>query len=142
MLTRRNVLLLCQLWFTRMERLFYSVGFTRMGFTRISNSYVNTNVSFLVANELPKYAVVTAGATQLVLVFAVRINLKIKVVMFCSMPMVRLDCLRKNNTCGRSKCIQGLVAQSWVSTNPGLKFNPMFWFLYFYTSVYLKTSGL
>ena len=33
----------------------------------------------------------------------------------------------------------GAVVQSWVSTNSGLKFNPMFQFLYFCTSVYFKT---
>ena len=36
----------------------------------------------------------------------------------------------------------GPVVQSWASTNPGLKFNPMFKFLSFYTSVYSKTLGL
>ena len=36
---------------------------------------------------------------------------------------------------------QGPVVQSWASTNPGLKFNPLFKFLYFYTSVYFKASG-
>ena len=34
---------------------------------------------------------------------------------------------------------QGPVVQSWVSTNSGLKFNPMFQFLCFYTSVYFET---
>ena len=34
----------------------------------------------------------------------------------------------------------GPVVQSWVSTNSGLKFNPMFQFLCFYISVYFKTS--
>ena len=36
--------------------------------------------------------------------------------------------------------VLGSVVQSWVSTNSGLKFNPMFQFLYFYISVYFKTS--
>ena len=37
----------------------------------------------------------------------------------------------------------GPVVQSWVSTDPGLKFNPLFKFLYFYTSVYtLKLRDL
>ena len=36
--------------------------------------------------------------------------------------------------------VLGPVVQSWVGTNPGLKFNPLFKFLYFYTSVYFKTS--
>jgi hypothetical protein len=35
---------------------------------------------------------------------------------------------------------QGPVVQRWVSANPGLKFNLLFWFVYFYTSVYFKTS--
>ena len=35
----------------------------------------------------------------------------------------------------------GLVVQSWVSANPGLKFNPLFQFLYFYPSVSSKTLG-
>ena len=30
------------------------------------------------------------------------------------------------------------VVQSWVSTNPGLKFNPLFKFLYSYTSAHFK----
>ena len=34
---------------------------------------------------------------------------------------------------------QGPVVKSWVSTNSGLKFNPLFPFLCFYISVYLKT---
>ena len=34
---------------------------------------------------------------------------------------------------------QGPVVQSWVSTNSGLRFNPMFRFLCFYISVYFKT---
>ena len=34
---------------------------------------------------------------------------------------------------------QGPVVQWWVSTNPGLKFNSIFQFLYFYISVYFKT---
>ena len=33
---------------------------------------------------------------------------------------------------------RGPVVQSWVSTNSGLKFNPMFQFLCFYISVYFK----
>ena len=33
----------------------------------------------------------------------------------------------------------GPVAQSWVGTNSGLKFNPIFQFLCFYISVYFKT---
>jgi hypothetical protein len=33
----------------------------------------------------------------------------------------------------------GPVVQRWVSANPWLKFNPLFWFVYFCTSVYLKT---
>ena len=32
------------------------------------------------------------------------------------------------------------VVQRWVSTNPRLKFNPLFWFMYLCTSVYFKTS--
>jgi hypothetical protein len=36
--------------------------------------------------------------------------------------------------------VQGPVVQRWVSANPGLKLNLLFWFVYFYTSVYLKTS--
>ena len=32
------------------------------------------------------------------------------------------------------------VVQSVVSLNPGLKFEPLFSFLYFYTLVYLKTA--
>ena len=35
----------------------------------------------------------------------------------------------------------GPVVQSWVNTNPGLKFKPLLKFLNFYTSVYFKTSG-
>ena len=35
---------------------------------------------------------------------------------------------------------QGPVVQSWISVNPGLKFNPLFWFVYFCTSAYFKTS--
>ena len=35
---------------------------------------------------------------------------------------------------------QRAVVQSWVSANPGLKFNPLFSFQCFYTSVYLKIS--
>ena len=35
---------------------------------------------------------------------------------------------------------QGSVVQSWVSTNSGLKFNPMYQFLCFYISVYFNTS--
>ena len=31
------------------------------------------------------------------------------------------------------------VVQSWVSANPGLKFNQLFQFLYFYTTGYFKT---
>ena len=34
----------------------------------------------------------------------------------------------------------GSVVQRWVSANPGLKFNLLFWFVYFYMSVYFKTS--
>ena len=33
----------------------------------------------------------------------------------------------------------GPLVQSWVSTNNGLKFNPVFQFLCFYISVYFKT---
>ena len=33
----------------------------------------------------------------------------------------------------------GPVVQSWISANPGLKFNPLFWFGYICTSVYFKT---
>ena len=33
----------------------------------------------------------------------------------------------------------GQVVRSWASTNSGLKFNPMFQFLYFYISVYFNT---
>jgi hypothetical protein len=36
--------------------------------------------------------------------------------------------------------VRGPVVQRWVSANPGLKFNPVFKFMYFYTSVYFKTS--
>ena len=36
---------------------------------------------------------------------------------------------------------QGPVVQSWVSANPGLKFNPLFSFLYFYPSVSSQTLG-
>ena len=36
---------------------------------------------------------------------------------------------------------QGPVVQSWASANPGLKFNPLFCFLYFYPSVSSKTLG-
>ena len=36
---------------------------------------------------------------------------------------------------------QRIVVQSWLSSNPGLKLNPLFKFLYFYTSVYFKTPG-
>ena len=43
-------------------------------------------------------------------------------------------------TLGERKTL-GPVVQSWVSTNPGLKFNLLFKFLYFYMSVYLKNSG-
>ncbi len=32
----------------------------------------------------------------------------------------------------------GLVVQSWINVNPGLKFNPVFWFGYFCVSVLLK----
>ena len=32
------------------------------------------------------------------------------------------------------------VFQSWISANPGLKFNLLFQFVYFCTSVYFKTS--
>ena len=35
----------------------------------------------------------------------------------------------------------GQVVQSWVSSNPGLKFNPLFSFLYFYPCVSSKTLG-
>ena len=35
--------------------------------------------------------------------------------------------------------LQKPVVQSWVSTNSGLKFNPMFQFLCFYISVYFNT---
>ena len=35
--------------------------------------------------------------------------------------------------------LQGAVVQSWVSTNSGLKFNPVFQFLCFYLSVYFET---
>ena len=34
----------------------------------------------------------------------------------------------------------GTVVQRWVNANPGLKFNLLFWFVYFCTSVYFKTS--
>ena len=34
---------------------------------------------------------------------------------------------------------QGPV-QSWISVNPGLKFNPLSWFLHFCMSAYFKTS--
>ena len=34
----------------------------------------------------------------------------------------------------------GTVVQSWVSADPGLKFNLLFKFLYFCTSVHFKTS--
>ena len=30
--------------------------------------------------------------------------------------------------------------QSWINANPGLKFNPLFQFVYFCTSIYLETS--
>ena len=40
---------------------------------------------------------------------------------------------------GTATCVLGPVVQWWVSANPGLKFNPLFWFVYFYTSVYFKT---
>ena len=36
---------------------------------------------------------------------------------------------------------QGPVVQTWVSANAGLKFNPLFWFLYFYPFVSSKTLG-
>ncbi len=36
--------------------------------------------------------------------------------------------------------VLGPVVQSWISVNPGLKFNPLSWFLYFCTSAYFKTS--
>ena len=39
----------------------------------------------------------------------------------------------------RSNHFQGPVVQSWVSTNSGLKFNPMFQFLCFHISVYFET---
>ena len=31
--------------------------------------------------------------------------------------------------------VMGPVVQSRISANPGLKFNPLFWFVYFCTSV-------
>ncbi len=34
----------------------------------------------------------------------------------------------------------GTVVQSWVSANPGFKFNTVFQFVYFCMSVYFKTS--
>ena len=37
-------------------------------------------------------------------------------------------------------CSLGLVIYRWVSANIGLKFNLLFWFLYFYMSVSFKTS--
>ena len=33
---------------------------------------------------------------------------------------------------------QGPVVQSWISANPGLKFNPLFKFVYFCISVYYE----
>ena len=48
-----------------------------------------------------------------------------KLIMFNFMPMIVL---------------QGLVVQRWVSANPGLKFNLLFYFVYFCMSVYFKTS--
>jgi hypothetical protein len=33
----------------------------------------------------------------------------------------------------------GPVVQSWISANPGLKFNPLLWFMYFCMSAYFKT---
>jgi hypothetical protein len=36
--------------------------------------------------------------------------------------------------------IQGPVVRGWISVNPGLKFNLLFLFMYFCTSVYFKTS--
>ena len=34
----------------------------------------------------------------------------------------------------------GPVVQSWISANPGLKFNLLFQFMYFCTSICFKTS--
>jgi hypothetical protein len=34
--------------------------------------------------------------------------------------------------------LQGSVVQSWISANPGLKFNPLFWFVYFCTYVFFQ----
>ncbi len=36
--------------------------------------------------------------------------------------------------------ILGPVVQTWISANPGLKFHPVFYFVYFCTLVYFKTS--
>jgi hypothetical protein len=41
---------------------------------------------------------------------------------------------------GQEDFPQGPVVQRWVSANPGLKFNLLFWLVYFCTSVYFKTS--
>ena len=50
----------------------------------------------------------------------------------------RLHCASSNSVLKNRP--QGPVVQSWASTNSGLKFNPMSPFLYFYISVYFKTS--
>ena len=59
--------------------------------------------------------------------------------------MLEYNLIEIQNCLTRSKkltCVsQGQVVQSQISTNPWLKFNPLFKFLYFYTSVYLKSSG-
>jgi hypothetical protein len=40
----------------------------------------------------------------------------------------------------RRNIILGPVVQSWISANPGLKFNLLFLFMYFCTSICFKTS--